>query len=203
MSLVIAEKLLREGELVALPTDTVYGIGALALDENAVEKLYSIKNRPLDKAVTVNLSDPSELCDYLESENPVAIHFAKKFWPGALTIVARVKKELIHPKVRAGSDFCGFRVADHDQLRGIIKNVGPIALPSANLSGEPPLLTPEEVQKQFPDLYVVVSEIAPQNVPSTVIQIDEDVVTILREGAIDQSEIDQHLKSFKESFSIL
>lgn len=186
----VAEKLLKSGELVALPTDTVYGIAACALNTCSIRKLYQLKNRPISNPLTINLADIDDLKKYLLTENKLALALANKFWPGALTIVVKVNKGKIPSLIRSGGDYCGFRIADLIPLRELIRKVGPIVLPSANLSGEPPLENAEMIKKIFPDLYVVEAESKGSQIPSTVVQVDKKV-SILREGAVSLSMIEE------------
>ncbi|PCI96014.1 threonylcarbamoyl-AMP synthase [Candidatus Aerophobetes bacterium] len=189
----VAAKLLTQGELVALPTDTVYGIAAKADDISSVEKLFTLKKRPKFNPLTICLSDVEDLFNFLENENDLANVLAKRFWPGALTIVTLVKKEKVHPLIRAGSDYCGFRIADSDPLRVLIKEVGPIVLPSANISGNQPLIAPSEIKKIFPGLFVIEGKCNRSSVPSTVIKVDNGI-TVLREGKITRLMLDEALK---------
>ncbi|MCH9630653.1 MAG: Threonylcarbamoyl-AMP synthase [Chlamydiia bacterium] len=188
----IAKERLAQGELVALPTDTVYGIAALADDTLAVKKLFEIRKRPKSNPLTICLSNVDDLDFFLDQDHLIATTLAKKFWPGALTIVIRVNTEKVDPLIRAGSEYCGFRIPDSSPLRDLIKAVGPIVLPSANISGNPPLVTPDEIKKVFPELYVVEGECENSSIPSTVVKVDTGI-TVLREGSITKQMLDQTL----------
>ena len=132
-----AVKLLKNGEVVGMPTETVYGLGANALDENAVRKIFTAKGRPADNPLIVHISD-FEMIKPLVKEIPeLAYKCAEEFWPGPLTMIMP-KSDIIPSVTSGGLDSVGIRMPSHKTARAIIEKCGfPIAAPSANLSGSP------------------------------------------------------------------
>ncbi len=130
-------ELIRKGELVCFPTETVYGLGANALDEDAVAKIFQVKNRPADNPLIVHISDPFDLKEIV-SEIPSEVYeLTDRFWPGPLTIVLP-RKAIIPTIVSAGLETVAVRCPDHPVALALIHTAGvPIVAPSANLSGRP------------------------------------------------------------------
>ena len=136
-SLKLAGELIRSGELVGIPTETVYGLAANALDGEAVMKIFKAKGRPSDNPLIVHICDLSQV-DYLVKEfSPKAKLLADKFWPGAITIIMPCS-ENVPSQVTAGLDTVAIRFPSNKTAQAIIKSAGlPLAAPSANLSGSP------------------------------------------------------------------
>jgi len=173
---------LAQGELVAFPTDTVYGLSA---GQEHVRKLYGAKDRPQDKRIPVLLSDPANL-DASAIVTPAARALARRFWPGPLTIV------LVAP--RRGT--LAFRVPDHPLARRLIAaSGGGLPVTSANRSGGPDARTAADVIAQLDGRIALVLDggTTPGGVSSTVVDCTTDQVKILREGAIAKSDIEQLL----------
>src|ERR671937_497428 len=173
---------LARGELVAFPTDTVYG---LAAGHDHLKKLYVAKDRPKEKRIPVLLSDASNL-EASAIVTPAARALARRFWPGPLTIV------LVAP--RRGT--LAFRVPDHPLARRLIAaSGGGLPVTSANRSGEPDARTSQEVLAQLEGRIALVLDggKTPGGVSSTVVDCTTDQVKILREGAIAKSDIEQLL----------
>ncbi len=147
--LAAAVALLRAGELVAFPTDTVYGVGAVCWNEAAVARLYTAKLRSLDKAIPILLADPADLTLVADHLPPVGMKLAEAFWPGPLTLVVP-KAAVVPAEVTAGGDTVAVRIPDHELTRALIRAAGaPLATTSANLSGGPSPVTVEEVRAQL------------------------------------------------------
>ena len=138
-SIAVAAERLRSGGLVAFPTETVYGLGANALDARAIARVFAAKERPAFDPFIVHLADASAVGDYAETEDaedPRVARLAARFWPGPLTIVLR-KRAVIPGIVTAGLPTVGLRVPDHPVARALIRAAGvPVAAPSANLFGQ-------------------------------------------------------------------
>lgn len=132
-----AAKLIREGQLVALPTETVYGLGANALDSEACGRIFQVKGRPQDNPLIVHISDLTMAKSLVEEWTSQAALCAEKFWPGPLTLV--LKKTSIVPEVVSGGlKTVALRMPNHPVALQVIQEAGvPIAAPSANLSGKP------------------------------------------------------------------
>ncbi|MGI0022725.1 MAG: L-threonylcarbamoyladenylate synthase, partial [Nitrososphaeraceae archaeon] len=132
-----ASKLINSGEIVAFPTETVYGLGANALDPSAISKIYQMKGRPSDNPLIVHIADMKTLRGLVIEISPRAMRIIKKFWPGPVTLV--LKKSKIVPKVTTGGlDTIAVRMPRNRIALALIKKSGfPIAAPSANISGRP------------------------------------------------------------------
>jgi L-threonylcarbamoyladenylate synthase len=138
---------LKAGGLVAFPTDTVYGVGALAFDGEAVESIYVAKARPLEKAIPVLVGDSEDIAQVGADIPPVAYQLAARFWPGPLTIL--VPKCLDLPESVSATATVGLRVPDHPIARALLRAAGPMAVTSANISGMQSPVTAEEVYEQL------------------------------------------------------
>ena len=132
-----ARKLLRENEAVAFPTETVYGLGANAMDDEAIAKIFEAKGRPSDNPLIVHIGTKSQLDGIVKEIPPVAEKLMAHFWPGPLTIILP-RKEGISEKVTAGLNTVGVRMPDHPIALALIEEANvPVAAPSANRSGRP------------------------------------------------------------------
>jgi len=179
-----AGRYLREGKLVAFPTETVYGLGVNLDDPKAVERLYQVKGRPKDKQLTLTIADFSDLERYHIALPKKARALATCFWPGPLTLIT--KKE--------NGETLGIRMPGHPVARKVIQAARvPVGLPSANPSGEPPPRSGEEVLRYFQgsiDLLVDGGKTS-FGVSSTVVCFDQESWTIQRQGAIPVEEIEK------------
>lgn len=194
-SLPQALDVLNKGGLVAFPTDTVYGLGALALDGSAVESIYVAKDRPLEKAIPVLLGDAPDLEKVGRDVPDVAYRLADRFWPGPLTIV--IPKAPTLPESVSATFTVGVRVPDHGVARALLRAAGPMAVTSANISGQPSPSTAEEVFAQLGgriDL-IIDGGSTPGGVPSTVIDCTGSDLQLLREGPISLEAIKSKLSS--------
>jgi L-threonylcarbamoyladenylate synthase len=129
-----ALEILRAGGLVAFPTDTVYGLGALAFDQTAIESIYLAKDRPLEKAIPILIADADDLDKVADAIPALARRLASRFWPGALTVVVPKRADL--PAAVSATATVGVRVPDHAVARALLRAAGPMAVSSANLSGQ-------------------------------------------------------------------
>ena len=182
-----AVSLLLRGELVAFPTDTVYGVGAIAWDDEAVGKLYEAKLRPADKPIPVLLNGPEDLFAVSRDLTPTALALAERFWPGPLTLVVR-KSARLPDSVTAGSDSVAVRVPDHPVARSLIRAAGaPLATTSANLSGQAAGVTATEVATQLAGRVALILDggACPGGVPSTIVDVTGDEIILIREGPLD------------------
>lgn len=185
-----AGKILREGGLVAFPTETVYGLGGNALDPQAARKIYAAKGRPGDNPLIVHIADPSE-AEAIAYTNDTYYKLAKAFMPGPLTVVLP-KKDIVPDSVTGGIKTVAVRCPGHPVALELIRAAGvPIAAPSANLSGSPSPTTAEHVMSDLEGRIDMIidggqSEIG---VESTVISLTGDVCTVLRPGEIIPREL--------------
>ncbi len=182
---------LRDGELVAFPTETVYGLGADATSSDAVLKIYETKGRPRFNPLIVHVSD-LEMAERLVELGPVARKLAR-FWPGPLTLVLPRRADAgLSDIVTAGLDTVGIRIPDHPLAQALIRATGrPLAAPSANRSGKLSPTTAEQVRRALGDAVPVLDGGAAQaGVESTILAFDGDSVTQLRAGALPRDEIE-------------
>jgi L-threonylcarbamoyladenylate synthase len=186
-----AVELLRSGELVAFPTDTVYGVGAVVWNPTAVEKLYEAKLRAFDKAIPVLLADPDDLALVAGDLSPAALRLAARFWPGPLTIVVP-RAPAVPDQVTAGGASVAVRVPDHALARALIRAAGaPLAATSANLSGQTSPVTAQDVVAQLRGRIPLVLDggPCPGGVASTVIDLTGPHPLLLRPGPLTMHEI--------------
>jgi L-threonylcarbamoyladenylate synthase len=138
---------LARGGLVAFPTDTVYGVGTLVFDGKAVESIYMAKDRPIEKAIPVLIADVEDMGKVGLDIPDVAYKLASRFWPGPLTVV--IPKQPTLPEAVSATATVGVRVPDHAIARALLRAAGPMAVTSANISGQPSPSTAEEVFAQL------------------------------------------------------
>ncbi len=179
----LAAQLLREHRLVAFPTDTVYGLGTLAFDGQAVLKLYVAKERPPEKAIPILIADIADLDTVALHVPPIAYRLMEAFWPGALTVV--LPKQPNIPVEVSATGTVAVRMPDLDLARELMRLTGPLAVTSANRSAGPNPRTAQEVLDQLADRIdaIVDGGPTPGGVPSTVVDCTQAAPVILREGA--------------------
>ena len=185
--------ILQNGGLVAFPTDTVYGVGASAFNDEAVRSIYTAKDRPVEKAIPVLIGNPAELERVTQEVPDMAARLAARFWPGPLTLVVHKHPDL--PESVSVSSTVGVRVPDHGVARELLSAAGPMAVTSANLSGQPSPSTVKEVFAQLGGRIALIIDggRTPGGVPSTVVDCVEAEPRILREGPISKDEIQTFL----------
>ncbi|HEX5430350.1 MAG TPA: L-threonylcarbamoyladenylate synthase [Bryobacteraceae bacterium] len=193
MSLSISEAaaILRAGDLVAFPTETVYGLGANALDPAAVEKIYKLKGRPATSPLIVHVAS-AEMARGISAEWPtLADELARRWWPGPLTLVLP-KKASIPDVVTAGLPTVGVRVPNHPVALALIEAAGvPIAAPSANrFTGVSPTAS-AHVRQEFPDLPVLEGGPSQVGIESTVVAIEHGKLKLLRPGMVSLGDLEQ------------
>ncbi len=190
-----ALQLLRAGELIALPTDTVYGIAADGLNAVAIEKIFVAKGRPSDKAIPLLLGDARDVETLVIAAPPLAHALMEKFWPGSLTIVLHAR-EIIPSVLRAKGDTVALRVPAHPLVRELARELGhPLAATSANLSGGPNPTSAGEVEAQLGGRIPLILDggSTSSNLASTVIDLTTDPPRVLRVGALSLAEIEKVL----------
>jgi len=180
---------LRTGGLVAFPTDTVYGVGALAFDSKAIESIYIAKDRPIEKAIPILIGEIKDT-EKIASEFPlIARRLASRFWPGSLTCVIPKKNTL--PEAVSATSTVGVRMPDHAIARVLLRFAGPLAVTSANISGKESPSTAEEVFAQLGGRIELIIDggKTPGGIPSTVVDCSTSQPTILRVGPISAEQI--------------
>ena len=183
--------ILRQGGIVAFPTDTIYGLGACANLPHAVERVYKVKERPSNMALPLLLADISQISEVASYVPPVAWLLARNFLPGALTLVL-LKSSAVPDIVTAGGATVAVRVPAHPVPIALAKGLGaPIVGTSANLSGKPSSLTADEVRSQFGvkiDL-IIDGGRCPGGKESTIVDVTGETPVVLREGAISREKL--------------
>lgn len=186
-----ASDILRSGGLVAVPTETVYGLGANAFDKDACLKIFAAKGRPGDNPLIVHIARKSQLGDIVAEINENAEKLMNAFWPGPLTIVMK-KSDKIPYEVSAGLDTVAVRMPSHKAARNLLEMCGlPIAAPSANTSGKP---SPTTAKHVFDDMNGIIDAIVDGGsctvgLESTVIDVTEDVPKLLRPGGVTYEQL--------------
>lgn len=185
---------LLNGELLAFPTETVYGLGCISNSEEAFKKLVSTKKRPPNKPFTMMCSSINQVKNIVEI-NDLAKKIIKKFMPGPITLILKTKKDVPY-YLDLGTGFIGIRIPNDEFVLKLINEVGvPLLVPSANVSSEPPAKCDQEVYNYFKDTVYTVEGKCESGVPSTVIKIDGASFTILREGTVNYENIMEAIKN--------
>lgn len=176
--------ILQSGGIVAFPTDTVYGVGTLAFDNTAIESIYTAKDRPVEKAIPILIGDLSDLEKVGRDIPDMALRFAARFWPGPLTCV--VPKQPTLPLAVSATPTVAVRIPDHPDARALLRTAGPMAVTSANISGQPSPTTAQEVYEQLNGRIPLILDggKTPGGVPSTLVDCTGERPVILREGPI-------------------
>lgn len=188
-----AAKILREGGLLAIPTETVYGLGANALDAEAVRRIFEAKGRPQDNPLIIHVTGQQWLARYCEDVPPLAYVLARKFWPGPLTMILK-RKPVIPDQTTAGLDTVGVRCPNHPVTLAIIREAGvPIAAPSANTSGRPSCTTAQDVLEDMDGKIAGVVDGGPcaVGVESTILDLTCDPPRLLRPGGLPLEELER------------
>lgn len=190
-----AANVIRAGGLVAFPTETVYGLGANALDERAVARIFAAKERPADDPIIVHIASLDDLYQVVTEVTPTALRLAGLFWPGPLTLVLP-KAQSVPDLVTAGLPTVGVRMPAHSVALALIKTSGcPIAAPSANLFGRPSPTHPSHVLEDLAGRIELVLDAGPTfiGVESTVLDLTAPVPTILRPGGLSKEALEKVL----------
>jgi L-threonylcarbamoyladenylate synthase len=180
-----AVALLRGGEVIGFPTDTVYGLAALAADQRAVRRVFEVKGRPLSQPLILMVAEAAQVSEWAEVDDRAA-GFMSRWWPGPLTLVLPARPGLGPPLTSSESQHTiGIRIPDHPVALRLLAVVGAaLATTSANRSGQPPALTPLESAWVEGLAAVLDGGRAPGGVPSTLLDLSRPQPRILREGPI-------------------
>jgi L-threonylcarbamoyladenylate synthase len=189
----IAANVIRSGGLVAFPTETVYGLGAAALDRAAAGKIFKVKRRPFTDPLIVHIAARDDYFSLVDEVSPLTERLMEKFWPGPLTLIAR-KSSIVPGVVTAGLNTVAIRMPAHKIAISLIKTAGiPVAAPSANLFGHPSPTTAQHVSDDFAagiDL-IIDGGRATIGVESTVLDLTAAPPQILRPGGVTREEIEE------------
>ncbi|MFY0625001.1 MAG: threonylcarbamoyl-AMP synthase [Reichenbachiella sp.] len=183
--------LLTQGKLVAIPTDTVYGLAGNAMNGDAIEKIFEVKARPKDKALIAMTHSIKKASLFLNSIPMDGHKLAEKYWPGALTLIFEANTNIPKSMI-ANGDTVGVRVPDHVMTLELLKDIDfPLAVTSANLSGQKSPTSAQEVNEQIGDQidYILDGGQSPLGFESTIVGFTEEKPVILRSGAIADDDI--------------
>ncbi len=188
-----AADVLKNGGLVAFPTDTVYGLASDAYDEDTIERLFIVKGRSGSKAIAVLISDLSQLERVAVNISPTARKLAEAFWPGPLTII--LERSPLLPGILSPSRTIGVRVPNHPVAIELMRLTGPLAVTSANQSGKANPLTASDVLDQLKDrIHLIIDGgKTPEEVPSTIVDCTTEELKILRPGPISLTDLNNAL----------
>lgn len=190
-SIEYAAELLKNSEVVGMPTETVYGLAANAFDENAVRRIFAAKGRPADNPLIVHICDFDMIYELVQDVPALAKKCAEKFWAGPLTMIMP-KSDKIPLVTSGGLDTVGIRMPSHPAAKALIKKCGlPLAAPSANLSGSP---SPTSAQHVFDDMNgripaIIDGGVCGVGVESTVISFENDGIRLLRPGFVSVEDL--------------
>jgi len=187
----LAIAILKKGGIVAFPTDTVYGLGADPLNEQAVDRIYKVKKRPPNLPLPLLLAEKSDLLKVASVVPEIAWQLVERFLPGGLTLVLR-KSSWVPGSVTAGGDTVAVRIPDHPVPIALIRGLGtPIVGTSANISGRPSPVTAEQVREQLGDKvdFIIDGGRCPGGTESTVLDVSSKVPALIREGGIPRAEL--------------
>lgn len=180
-----AAELLNQGGVVAVPTETVYGLAASLHHEKAVEQIFALKGRPANNPLIIHLAQAEELRRYASSLPDGLEMLQKNFWPGPMTLVLPVFADAIASKIRAGLPTAAFRIPMHPKARELLALTGPLVMPSANLSGSPSATSSEHVEADFgKDFPVLDGGPCSKGLESTILLFKTARWCIIRQGAL-------------------
>ncbi len=194
-SIARALEILRAGKLVAFPTDTVYGVGALAFDGAAVESIYTAKDRPVEKGIPILLADADDVNKVAVDIPNMARILAIRFWPGPVTLI--VPKLPTLPEAVSATDSVAVRVPAHEVARALLRAAGPMAVTSANISGQASPVRAEAVLSQLNGRIPLILDggETPGGIPSTLVNCLSDEPEVLRAGPVSLEQIRAALES--------
>ena len=184
---------IKEGKLIIFPTDTVYGIGTNAYNEEACKKIYEIKGRPSCKPLIILISDISMIEDLVENISPTEQKIIEKFWPGPLTMKFKKRKGILPDIISAGDEYVRIRLIKNGLIYKIIEKAEvPLVAPSANISGHPTGIKINNIIKELGGKvdYILDCGDYKSDEPSTIVQVEDEKVVVIREGKIKREELE-------------
>lgn len=198
-----SRRVLEEGGVIVFPTDTIYGLGANALEENAILKIYKIKQRDINKPISVLVRD-IQMARKIACIDSRAEEILKKIWPASITVILR-KKDIIPYVLTGGEENVALRISENEFIRKLFEKIDfPLTATSANLAGEPNLLKSEDIRQKFadtgyaPDLFVDEGDLE-NRLPSTIIDLtDVKNPRLVRMGMIEKNKLEAFFKNFTE-----
>lgn len=188
-----AAELLKNGGVVAVPTETVYGLAASLENVEAIKKIFYLKKRPQDNPLIIHISSIQQMYQFVETLPSGFQGLAEHFWPGPLTLVIPTSKNIPNC-VRAGLDTAAFRMPNHKKALELIDLSGPLVMPSANLSGTPSSTKPEHIENDFGiDFPVIDGSPSLHGIESTILVLKDNKWELGRLGAISIEELESYL----------
>lgn len=184
---------IKEGKLIIFPTDTVYGIGTNAYNEEACKKIYEIKGRPSCKPLSILISDISMIEDLVENISPTEQKIIEKFWPGPLTMKFKKRKGILPDIISAGDEYVRIRLIKNGLIYKIIEKAEvPVVAPSANISGHQTGIKIDNIIKELGGKvdYILDCGDYKSDEPSTIIQVEDEKIVVIREGKIKREELE-------------
>lgn len=187
--------IIKKDGIIVFPTETVYGIGGNALSENVIKKIYNIKKRPQEKALSILVKNKEEIQKYAYINNKLEEKIIDNFMPGPITIILEKRKDKT-PLLTGDDDTIGIRIPDNIIIGKILERCNlPVVGPSANISGKPSSIKLEDIKPDFDgkvDVFIDGGECI-QNVSSTIVKVVDGKVKILREGSISINDINERI----------
>lgn len=193
---------LRSGDVVSLPTETVYGLATSLTHPDAIEQIFTLKGRPQDNPLIIHVADRSQLSPYVTTFPPDFERLSEAFWPGSLTLVVSANISAVPERVRAGLETVAFRVPNHPLTLEVLQQTGPLVMPSANLSGKPSATTSEHVEYDFGETFAVLDGgQCKLGLESTILLYRDNQWVIGRQGAISPEQLHLILGYIPEAFT--
>jgi L-threonylcarbamoyladenylate synthase len=185
ISLHQATQALLQGQVVAVPTETVYGLAAPLNNEAAIKQIFALKGRPANNPLIIHIAKTSDIDPFITHLPPDFEVLAQHFWPGPLTLILPIKTDCVLSSVRAGLPTAGFRIPNHPVTLELLTATGPLVMPSANLSGKPSATDPQHVEDDFGlDFPVLEGGKCQKGVESTILCYQYDQWVIVRLGSL-------------------
>lgn len=185
ISVAQAVQALRQGQVMAIPTETVYGLAASLSQPQAIRHIFALKKRPPANPLIIHISSIEQAVQLARCLPPKFHELADAFWPGPLTLIVPVQTEYVDEAVRAGLETAGFRMPNHPLALEVLKQTGPLVMPSANLSGRPSATDPEHVETDFGAAFPVLDGGSCQRgVESTILYYQEPCWVVVRLGSL-------------------
>ena len=198
ISILKAAELISQEQVIAVPTETVYGLAASLTKPAAIDQIFALKGRPANNPLIIHVAEVEDILPFLIDVNEDFLKIAKFFWPGPLTLVLPINEEMISSRVRANLTTAAFRIPGHKLARDLLKLTGPLVMPSANLSGKPSATSRMHVESDFgKDFPVLDGGPCVNGLESTILYKDQSQELnpwkIIRQGALTQGDFRQVL----------
>jgi len=197
-----AKALLIKGDVVAIPTETVYGLAASIYSEEGINKIFKLKERPSFDPLIVHIARLSQAKEVVKEWTALTHFLARKFWPGPLTLILK-KHPSLNSKITAGLDTVGLRMPRHPMTRHLIDYANiPLAAPSANKFGKTSPTRAEHVKGFFDDVFILDGGPCEVGLESSVIEVDKNKIKILRPGFVTREKLERALEGWPTPFEI-